>query len=163
MPILVLSLVCLFMSGALAVSDSITRPVIEEASAERALAVKKEILPLAEEFVLLEVEGLPKRIVEVYGTPDNQGYIFSITTSGFGGEISILCGIDPDGKIIRSVVMSHSETPGFGDRVFVAVNESEEKGEHFDAVAGATVTSNAYREGIQDAFAAFEIIKGVQP
>ena len=164
MPILVLSLICLIMSGALAVVRSITQPVIEAAANERAEDAMREIIPEADEFVLLEsnTEELPKSVTEIYGTANNTGYIFTVVSnSGYGGEIKLICGIDPNGEIIQITVLEHSETKGLGTKVFDKAVEYEGKDknlEGIDAIAGATITSNAYKNAILDAFSAFEIV-----
>jgi electron transport complex protein RnfG len=164
LPILVLSLICLLMSGALAAANMITRPLIEQAAAGRAEAAMKEIIPQAEEFIPLDIEeGLPKTVREIYEAGGGKGFIIIVSAQGYGGEMLLMCGITPDGKIIKSTVLSHSETPGFGDKVFAAANEREARGEPFDAVAGATISSRAYRNGLRDAVEAFEAIKGVRP
>lgn len=165
LPILVLTLICLIMSGVLAIANSITQPVIENAAAERAEQARKEIIPQADEFVRLETENLPQTITEVYGTNNNTGFIFMITASGYGGEIKLICGIDPEGKIIKNAVLAHSETQGLGTAVFDKANEYEGKDKNLDgidAISGATITSNAYKNAIWDAFEAFKIIKEAQ-
>ena len=116
-PILVLTLICLIVSGALVIGNGITQPVIEKVAVERAETARKEIIPYADAFVLLDVGGLPKTITEVYGTTNNVGFIFVINTSGYGGEMKLICGIDPDGRIIKCMTLAHSETKGLGTLV----------------------------------------------
>ena len=167
-PILVLFLLCLLVSGALAVGNSLTRPVIEEAAAQRAEAARREIIPHADKFVLLEAEDLPKTVTEVYRTTNNVGFIFMTTTLGYGGEIKLFCGIDPDGKLIKTAVLAQSETKGFGTPVFEEPHAGQFWGrdkndiEGVAAISGATISSNAFKKGIQDSFEAFEMIKGAK-
>lgn len=40
-----------------------------------------------------------------------------VTNKGFGGELKVLVGFDPDGKILAVLVSKHNETPGIGTRV----------------------------------------------
>ena len=42
----------------------------------------------------------PEEVKEAYKA-DNGGYAFKLSTTGFGGEIVIMCGIGPDGKITK--------------------------------------------------------------
>jgi electron transport complex protein RnfG len=167
-PIIALTLVCLIISGALAFGNTATRPVIEKAAAERAESARKSIIPDADDFVPIEAEGLPESITEVYGTSNNVGFIFKITAKGgYSGDIIMACGIDPDGKVIKSTVLEHKETEGLGTIVFDKAVEYEGKEdkylENIDAISGATITFKAYYNGIKDAFEAFEAVKGVQP
>jgi electron transport complex protein RnfG len=166
MPILVLSFICLIISGALAFVNSITRPVIDQAAAERAYEARKEILPQADEFVLVEVEDLPRSVTEVYATTNNVGFIITVTAHGYGGDFKLICGISPEGTIIMSRVLSHNETQGLGTIVFDRAHAYVGKDKNLDgidAISGSTITFNAYKDGIRDAFEAFEIVKGAQP
>ena len=165
MPILVLSLICLFVSGVLAIGNAVTQPVIREAAAQRAEAARREVMPHAEDFVLIEAEGLPKTITEVFGTTNNVGFVFMISVTGYGGDIKIICAIDPDGIIIKTVTLAQTETAGIATPVFDQEIQYRGKDRYLhgiDAVSGATITFNAYKNGIRDAFEAFEIVKGVR-
>jgi len=163
-PILVLSLICLFVSGALAFVNELTNPVIENASAQRAAAARKEIIPQADGFELINIEGLPRTILEVHRTTNNTGYIFMMSVQGYGGKINMICGIDNDGRIIKTQALSHTETKGMTDPVFSDPHESQyigkDKNLHgINAVSGATISSNAYKKGVSDALTAFEIMQ----
>jgi len=169
MPILVLTLLCLFMTGALALVNSITYPVIKAGAADRAFTAMKEIIPFANEFTKLEINrekfpDIPETVSEIYTTDNDSGYIFIIYIRGYGGTMKLICGINPDGKIIKSKVLAHSETPGFAATVFDRAVKYEGEGKAFvsklDAITGATITSNAYKNALLDAFSAFEAVKG---
>ena len=164
LPILTLSLICLFVSGALAVVNNFTSPVIETAAAQRAAAARKEIIPQADGFELLENGGLPRAVTEAYRATNNTGYIFMITVSGYGGNINMICGIDNNGRIIKTSVLSHTETKGMTDPVFTDPHESQYIGKdknlnNIVAVTGATISSTAYKNGVREAFAAFELVR----
>ena len=163
LPVTVLSLICLFVSGALAFVNNLTFPVIENTAAERAAAARKEIIPQADGFEILQADGLPRTITEVYRATNNSGYIFMITSPGYGGNLNMICGIDNDGRIIKTAVLSHTETKGMTDAVFSDPHESQYIGKDKElsgiiAVTGATISSNAYKNGINDAFKAFELV-----
>jgi electron transport complex protein RnfG len=168
MPIIVLSLVCLFVSGALAVVNEFTLPVIQKAAIERAIQARMKIIPSADGFELLDINlqaaGIPKTITEIYRTTNNTGYIFMISVQGFEGEIKLICGIDNDGKIIKTATLAQTETKGIATPVFENPHESQYigKDKNLDGiigVTGATISSNAYRTGIRDALFAFEFVK----
>ena len=168
MPIIVLSVLCLVVSAALSIVNNLTLPVIKEAAAQREEKAKRDVIPDAEEFVLLEVENLPKTITGVYGTSNNAGFIIAVTAHGYGGDINLICGIDPQGKLIRCIVLSHTETKGLGTPVFEEPHAGQYWGKdktgitEISAISGATITSNAYKNGIRDAFDVFEIVKGIR-
>ena len=164
MPVLVLSILCLLVSGALAIGNRLTKPVIEEAAAQRAEAARREIIPQASEFVLLEMKDMPKSVTAVYKTTNNTGYIFMTTTRGYGGEIKLICGIDLNGKLIKTAVLSQSETKGFGTPVFEEPHAGQFWGKDkngigsVQGISGATISSNAFKKGIEDSFEAYEIL-----
>jgi electron transport complex protein RnfG len=169
MPIIVLPVLCLIVSGTLAVCHNITYPIIETAAAERAEAARRDIIPQADEFVLVHADGLPRTVTEVYRTTNNTGYIFMMTARGYGGEIKIICGIDTDGKIIKSAVLAQTETRGLGTPVFDEPHAGQYWGrdkngiENIRAISGATITSNAYKNSIRDALTAFDIVRRITP
>ena len=164
-PILVLTLICLFTAAALAVTNSFTAPVITTAAAERAARVRSEIIPEAEGFEPLSIDGMPDVVKEAYRATNNVGYVFVMKVAGYGGDIEIICGFREDGTIITTRVLEHSETKGLGDRV-----ADESFGNQFagkdssipgvSAITGATISSNAYLEAVRSAFTAFEMMRG---
>lgn len=166
-PVVTLSLICLFVSGALAVGNVFTKPVIEAAAEERAAEARKMIIPEAEDFERLEIADLPRTVAEVFRATNGMGYIFTISVMGYDSQnpIRFIIGIDPDGSIIRTQVLGHMETKGLGTRVFDESHAGLYWGntrsgiEGINAIAGVTITSNAFKNGIRDAFAAFEIVK----
>ena len=162
-PILALSLICFVMAGTLVLVNSATYPIIAEAAVERAEAARRDIIPGADEFVLVQDDRLPGSVIEAFATTNNAGYIFIVSVRGYGGEMRVISGVDPDGAIIRSMVLSHSETVGLGTIIFEISDEQEAGGGSLldvDAVAGSTITLHAYQQTLSDALAAFEIIRG---
>jgi electron transport complex protein RnfG len=169
-PVLALTLICLVITTALAVTDSITRPVIEGAARERASAARREVLPQAPEgdgFDELPVgEGVPASVTEAYRAKNGAGYVFMITASGgYGGDISVIAGVDGDGRITAIKTLSHSETEGMGAKIteewFTGQFSGKDSAlEGVEAIAGATLSSKAFLSAVGDAFAAYEAVKG---
>ena len=171
MPILVLSILCLLVSGVLAIGNRYTQPVIEEAAALRAEMARRDVIPHADGFELVDLQELrsigniSKTVTEVYRTTNNTGFIFMTTTLGYGGDIKQICGITPDGRIIKTAVLSQTETKGFGTPVFEEPHAGQYWGRDKDSIediagiSGATISSKAFKKGIRDSLEAFEIIK----
>ena len=167
LPIVVLTLICLVISAALAVTNSFTEPVIAKAAAERAEQARSEVIPDATGFELLTVDGLPATVTEVYGTTNNVGYVFMLSTTGYGGEMRLICAIGPDGKLLATKTLAQSETKGMGSRItedgFAGQFPGKDAAlEGVDAISGATISSKAYIGAVKDAFAAYELVRGVQ-
>jgi electron transport complex protein RnfG len=163
LPILVLTVICLVITAALAITNSFTGPVIAEAAALRAEEARNAIIPEAEGFEKLTLDGLPAAVTEVYKATNGIGYVIALTTAGYGGDMKILCGIDPDGFIIACRTLEQSETKGIGSKA-IDILERVLPGaditlDGVDAVSGATITSRAYMGAVRDAYSAFEIAK----
>lgn len=163
MPIIVLSLICLFVTGVLAIGHNITQPIITAAAAERAAVAMREMIPHAEGFEPIEMP-FHGAISAAYRTTNNVGYVFITTTSGFGGDIRVISGINPDGTVIRTAVLSHSETPTFAAPVFAESHVGQFAGrnrygiEDIAGIAGSTITVVAFRNAVRYAFYAFELV-----
>jgi len=168
MPLLVLTLICVVVSVALAIMHSITEPIITEAAHERAQIAMLETLPDAtgfEQISAYDFDGIPVSIREMYRTSNNVGYIFIAAVRGFGGDITVIAGVDNDGRIISSSTLSHSETRGIGNFIeeewfigqFIGLRNNFED---VDTIAGATITRDAFIHAIEDVLIAFEIVRG---
>lgn len=167
LPVIVLTAICLVISAALALTNRVTEPIIIEAALLRAEAARVEVLPAADSFELMDLTGLPETVTEVYEATNGVGYVFMITTTGYGGDLELICGIDADGNITATKTLAHAETAGLGSKVteddfknqFSGKNSSMEG---VSAISGATISSLAYINAIKDAFTAFEIAKGAE-
>ncbi|TCS38878.1 electron transport complex subunit RsxG [Reinekea marinisedimentorum] len=90
------------------------------------------------------------------------GYAIQSTAQGYAGDINMLVGIDAEQNILAVRVLSHSETPGLGDKIerskstWVDAFESQslsslsqpqwavkKDGGEFDQFTGATITPRA--------------------
>ena len=92
----------------------------------------------------------------------------AITGLGYSGEIGIMVGYRTDGSIFNIQVLDHKETPGLGTKMtepkfyeqFMNKNPSKDDlrvtkdGGTIDAIAGATITSRAYCDAVNKAYAA---------
>ena len=94
------------------------------------------------------------------------GYFVSVTPFGFGGRMELVVALDPDGAVLGVKIISHSETPGLGDRIesesFLSqfVRKGSE-GAKVDVIAGSTISSRAVAEGVSTAVSALsEILTG---
>jgi len=166
MPLLVLTIICLIVSGALAFMDSITSPEIASAAAERAQEAMIDKIPEATGFEPIKPDGftgIPATIREMYKTTNDAGYIFIAAVNGFSGDITVICAIAPDGRIMGTSTLSHTETKGIGtileqESFLSPFNGVDNKLEGIDTVTGATISTRAFIQAINDIFIAFEIV-----
>ena len=166
-PIVVLVLICAVMSGLLALTNNVTKPIIDKAEEEANKAARIEVLPAAADFEQVEIAGLPDSITGVFKATNDVGYVFSITTTGYGGKntLKMAVGIGVDGKITETKVLSHSETAGLGSKITTDAFKSQFVGkdaslEGVDNITGATFSSNYSRAAIADAYTAYGMVAG---
>lgn len=165
--ILTLFLVTAIMSGLLGLVNYVTKDRIAAFKAESMDAAMREVLP-SDSYNKVEYGGddaLVSGIWEAAG-----GYVVEVTPSGFGGEVDMMVGIGPDGKVTGVSIVSMSETSGLGSNAskpefraqYVGKAEAALKkdGGDVDALTGATVTSRAVTRGVNAALAAAEYMRG---
>lgn len=164
-PIAVLTCICLVVSALLAYVNLVTSPIITEAAAKAAEEARAEVLKEADSFEKLELKDLPACVDEVYRASNGAGYVFMLTTKGYGGDMKLICGINADGAIEACKTLSHSETSGLGSKTAEDPYKSQYNGKNadtlneVDTITGATISSKAYQTAIADAFKAFDLVK----
>lgn len=98
---------------------------------------------------------------------DVVAYAVKSNTMGFGGTLSLMVGVLPDGTVYNTSVLSHSETPGLGakcttDQSFMSqwkglspdkVIKVTKDGGDIDAITASTITSRAYSLAVANAVA----------
>ncbi len=152
-----------------------TRDVIAQQLELENTEARKSALPIAEEFEEVKGKELENALLtdfssidEVYqGKKDGEiiGYTFKITSGGYGGEMVINVGISVEGKVTGIKIVSHSETPGLGakaaeedfqnqyidksaDSPLSVIKGNASGNSEIEAIAGATVTSNAVTDSV---------------
>ena len=166
--IVVLCVICLVISGALAVVNSFTAPIIESAAIARENASRQQVLPAADSFE--PVSGnLPATVSGAYrgldGSGNTVGYVFTAGNKGFDGTILVMTAIDTEGKIVAvSTLDVTSETATLGGLTAKESYTSMYTGKDasldgVDVISGATITSKAYEQCVLDAFAAYDAVK----
>lgn len=158
--VIVLTAICLITALLLAVVNGVTAPIIDEAEKRAEYDALKVVFPEGDGFSPVDTgEGLPESVKKIYAESSGKGYVFRMTVSGYASGMNILCGISSDGSITGAVCLSSSETLGaektFGG-AFKGLFKDDVSKVH--TIAGATLTTEAYRSAVEDAFKAFEII-----
>ena len=129
----------------------------------------KEIFPDAGSFKAKKCGDMD--YFEVSRSGGLTGYCINVTAKGYGGPISALVGIDPEGTIKGIRILAMCETPGAGARINeVTAGEKEpwflrqfvgkRAGEitlkkDIDAVSGATISSRAVTDAVNGAVTKF--------
>ena len=165
--VLVLGLTCLLCSAILGGAYVLTKEPIAAAAAEKTNQAIAQVLP---HFTSVEYNAEGK----YYTAMDEEtlvGYAIETTTVGFGGPLSLIVGVTPDGVVYNTSVLSHAETPGLGakcttDAKFMdqwrgfdpSIKKLSVKkdGGDVDAITASTITSRAYTLAVENALNTFK-------
>ena len=160
--IVTLTLICVVISALLAAVNFVTAPIIEKAEAQKANEALLVVMPNGKDFKELSVSDyeLPSSVVNLY-SEESGGYIFKMVTTGYSSGLTVMCGIDKDGKVTDAVCLASGETLGYektyGEN-FKGLDSSAADG--VDTISGATNTTSAYKNAIKDALNSFIIVNG---
>ena len=183
--VLVLFLITLFASGAVAVVYKFTEGPIAEAKAAKTGSAIGEVLPefdndIASTAKTVEIDGGTATVYTAEKGGKPVGYaVQTFTTNGFSGLITLMVGFLPDGTIQGIQVLSHAETPGLGSKMadegnpltasFLGKSPADLKmsvkkdGGDVDAITASTITSRAYTEAVDRAYQVFQReVKGAE-
>ena len=165
MPSIVLGSICLLAALLLAVINMFTAPIIAEREAAKVGNAMASVLPGGTDFQPLDLTGYPESITEAYSA--SNGFVFRATGKGRNGDIVILVGINKDGAITGTEIISESESAGYKEPAIDAVSGTDGvyTGTTLDTfepiiITGATLTSNGFAEAMKAALLAFEVANG---
>lgn len=173
-PSLVLVVICLVVTAALAGTYQITKPVIEAITKANADAARAEVLPSGAEGFSPVDKSFQEGIADVYTADNSSGVVITALDKGFGGEIAVMVGIDGSGQITGVKVLDHTETPGLGTKAMTETHLSQYRGKtkisnsseadptYIDAITGATVTSNAVFRAVDKALHQYAELGGAK-
>lgn len=158
-----LTAICGIVALLLALTNSLTAPLIEKQEQQAVNRTLTEVLPEGEDFT--EIKGdllalLPKTVTACYEEKGG-GYVFKLTTAGYSSGLVLMCGVNAQGKVSGTACIASGETLGYektyGDRLDdMAADEAQ----NVDTVAGATKTTGAYKQAVLDALKSAEILNG---
>ncbi len=168
-----LLLITAVVAALLGAVNMVTAPIIEVNGEATFNANLKEVLPEAVNFDLdgtklpdtesgVTVNGVYCGMLED-GTV--VGYVAdAVCSEGYGGDVSVMVGVDNEGRITKAKVTDMSETPGLGAKSQtdwidqysgltqnIVVDKNGSAGDNpnkIDAISGATITSKAVTKAV---------------
>ncbi len=155
--------ICTVITFLLAFTNFITAPIIEQnanASANEALL---EVMPNGKGFESIDVSTLtlPSTVKEVFKETSDQGYVVKLSTSGYGTDMVIMCGVSTDGVVTGVVCLTSNETLGKEKTYGVNFTDKDAAGvEAVEIISGATKTTEAYKNAVKDALNTVIILGG---
>ena len=167
-----LLLITAVVAAALAGVNAVTAPVIEELNAAKTQEAISAVLPGGFDTEIADYADATGIVSKVYQGAN--GYAVEVGPGGFDNTITMMVGIDNEGKVLGISVVNHTETAGLGAVAadgtpkgiafrdqFVGASGSvsvTKDGGTMDAITGATITSRAICVGIN---AALDCVAGL--
>ena len=162
--IIVLMAATMVSGAGLAAINKVTAPAIEEQilKNKKAPAIA-EILEGYDNDPVGERVTIPVGDAEIVVFPAKKGgELFGVAIEGagkgYGGDVNVIVGIDvkEEGRLYGIGITGHAETPGLGARCSEDAfrgqfTGTQWDGKSLDAITGATITSNAVRDAINQA------------
>lgn len=124
--------------------------------------------PALDTFIVQDAAGKDRKIFRATKDGRVTGIAYEIFGQGYAGQIRLIMGVDPEGKILGVRATLHKETPGLGDKIepkktnwilqFTGLSLGEppvekwkvkKDGGQFDQFSGATITPRAVVTGIR--------------
>lgn len=130
---------------------------------------------LSDSDVTLQLEGLSVRVYRATLQGRPSGVVMFGAEKGYSGVISLLIGVNANGELTGVRTISHTETPGLGDKIELShsdwilgfngkslQNTAEKQwhvkkdGGEFDAFTGATITPRAVVKSVHQTLLLFQ-------
>ncbi|SHJ52992.1 RnfABCDGE type electron transport complex subunit G [Tepidibacter formicigenes] len=161
-------------------TNNVTLPAIEKQNELANIEARKQVLPEAKDFKPFEENIDSSMVIEVYKGLDGSdivGYTIKTAPKGYAGVVEVMIGIGTDGTIHGVSIGNHAETPGLGAKAANEEFKGQYKGKSVDknieviknpgpkeneivAISGATITSKAVTDGVNEAMRVYnEILK----
>ena len=160
--IISLVIICAVVAALLAVTNTITAPIIEKNAGAAANAALLEVMPDGGDFTAVDMTQytFPSSVLEAF-TASNGGSVFKVTATGYGPNMLIMCGVSADGAVTGTVCLSSNETLGVEKTYGVNTNGATvDTIDAVETISGATMTTGAYKGAVKDALNAAIILGG---
>lgn len=175
-PVVVLFIISAVMAALLGGTNLLTKNKIAELSLKNELEAVSRVIDGEKTVQTVNLNGKEYTYYKSVENGELQGYAFKTSANGYGGSVSVITGFNTDGTITAVEITDVSgETPGLGQNAqkpsfyeqfagksgtlnVVKNNPSSDK---IKAVTGATITSTAVVNAVNEAHTVFEeITKG---
>ena len=161
-----LAFVGLLTSAALTVANQATQQPIAASLQKDLQSSLSQVLPagsfdndLARSTVEIPAPEGKRKVYVAKKAGQITGLVYEVSGKGYSGQIRLVMGISPAGVVQGVRVLSHTETPGLGDKIEVQKTDwitrfsgktldnakwgVKKDGGEFDQFAGATITPRA--------------------
>lgn len=168
-PTCVMVAIALVITAALSGANKLTEKRIAELSVKQQNETMSVVLKADEHIAnTVTVDGVEHEYFVAKTDGQTIGYIFVTSEKGYGGDVSVMTAVTPDGKIKAvSILDVANETPGLGqntakedfysqfaglsDGISVVKNGADSASNEINAVTGATISSKAVTGAVNKA------------
>ena len=185
-PVVILVVICVVTTALLAITNFISAPIIVKNQEAAATAARKELLTDADSFTAMDTElqvseDQSAKVTEVYQADNGAGYVITVVTKSFGGDLTMMVGLTSDGLITGVKVTDSADTPGVGSKdaqpeylaqydgltELTAQDVKKETsvtsgGAAFQYITGASVSGTAIHKGVYLALDQYKALGGAQ-
>ncbi len=161
-----LSISAAIAGGALAFVNGMTAPIIAENEERQEKESLQEMYPEASlsDFKELDVENIDSTTIEK-AYDYNDTIIFKMSVTGYKDGTTFLVSINKDDLTIdKYLAISNGDTKGLGSKVtedeFKESLEGKDASGSLDTISGATISSSAVVNGINEASSYVDSLKG---
>ena len=177
-PAIMLFVIAAVCTALLAGTNLLTKDKIAEIAVQTEMKAKSAVFESAKSFSDEKTVTVNEKEYVYYDALDEKGnvmgYVFSVTVKSYGGDLSAMVGISSETDKITGVeITAISDTPGLGMKVDskdflsqyvdrggnIGVNKNEKTDTEIQAISGATISSKAVTDAVNQAFSAYETIK----
>ena len=172
-PVGVMLAICIIIPLALSVTNKVTAKKIAELEAANS---RKNMQSLIDADNFEECENGEITYYAAINGGKTAAYIFTESSKGYGGDVSVMTAVNPDGTVKSVAILDVSnETPGLGQNaakesfysqyqdkksgISLLKNGAESDKNEVNAVTGATITSTAVNKAVNKALKQFESVK----
>ena len=169
---LILLAITSVVAAVLAGVNAVTAPIIAQLNEQKTQLAIEAVLPGGYDQEITGYADATGLVSKVYQGAN--GYALEVKPAGFDNTITMMVGVDNEGKVLGISVVSHTETAGLGAVAaantsageafrgqFVGTSGSvavSKDGGNLDAITGATITSRAICAGVN---AALDCVAGL--
>ena len=167
-----LFLIAAVVAGALAGVNAVTKPIIDACNEAKTQQAIEAVLPGGYDEQITDYADASGIVSKVYKGAN--GYALEVLPGGFDNTITMMVGVDFEGKVLGNSGVSHTETAGLGAVAAAKTSAGEsfrgqfvgqsgsvavsKDGGTLDAITGATITSRAICAGVN---AALDCVAGL--
>lgn len=178
-PTISLTVIALVAALALALANHVTAPKIEARQKQSKAEQRQMVMSEADDFVQIDDLGAANpdgAILEAYTATKGGaaiGYVFNLSSNGFGGPVNVTVGVGSDLTITGLRIGDNSETAGLGSRAANPEFYTQYEGKsgdpaltvngsganNIDGLTSATITSTAVTRAAQIAWDAAKLLQ----